>query len=245
MFSPKLYKHTSILFNRRSVNNNQLQPRLPSIYIRKLNLLWFTLVKLRCIQFRTTIVCFSASHSCRCLPILPSQPTSNPTKNEVIVRSTELNRPDCEQGNYNYTNSAANLLQPSIKRRIYGHSEEGCNTKTSAPATTQWTATFKGAKTTKDGLINKYDVSYRPYASRMQVDDVIHDMSLNLSLDHVANRSNDQYGDSGSPRDHPHLQPIAAPWLPTWPSATNAAAPAGKTIYQSLFINKSLMNTNR
>ena len=96
IFSSKLYK-THKYRNRRSVNNNQLQPRSPSIYIRKFNLLCFTLVKLRCIKFRTQTVCFRACHSCRCLPTLPSQPTSKPTKNEVIVRSTELNRLDCEQ----------------------------------------------------------------------------------------------------------------------------------------------------
>ena len=50
---------------------------------------------------------------------------------------------------------------------------------------------FKGAKTTNYGLVNKYDVLP---AGRMQVDYVMHDMSLNLSLDHVSNRSNDQYG---------------------------------------------------
>ena len=90
-------KHTRTLFNRRSVNNNQLQPRSPSIYIRKFDLLCFALLKLRCIQFRTQTVCFSANHSSRCHPILPSQPISNPTKNEVIVRSTDLNRLDSEQ----------------------------------------------------------------------------------------------------------------------------------------------------
>ena len=89
-------KHTSTLFNRRSVNNNQLQPRSPSIDIQKFNLLCFTLVKLRCIKFRIQN-CFSASHSCRCHPTLPSQPTSNPTEREVIVHSTESNRSDCEQ----------------------------------------------------------------------------------------------------------------------------------------------------
>ena len=40
--------------------------------------------------------------------------------------------------------------------------------------------------------INKYDVMP---SGRMHVDDVIHDISLNLSLDHVTYRSNDQYGE--------------------------------------------------
>ena len=92
-----ILKHTCTLFNRRSVNNNQLEPRLPSIYIRKFALLCFTLVKLRCIKCRTRTVCFSASHSSRCHPTLPSKTTTNSTKKEVIVRSTKLNRLDCEQ----------------------------------------------------------------------------------------------------------------------------------------------------
>ena len=53
-------------------------------------------------------------------------------------------------------------------------------------------AAYKGAKTTKHGLINKYEVMP---SGRVQVGDVIHDRSLNLSLDHVTYRSNDQYGE--------------------------------------------------
>ena len=51
---------------------------------------------------------------------------------------------------------------------------------------------LKERKTTKHGLINKYDVMP---SGRMHVDNVIHDMSLNLSLDHVTHSSNDQYGE--------------------------------------------------
>ena len=50
-------------------------------------------------------------------------------------------------------------------------------TQASAPATTPWMVAFKWAKTTNYGLVNKYDVMP---ASRMQDDDVIYDMSLNL-----------------------------------------------------------------
>ena len=59
--------------------------------------------------------------------------------------------------------------------------------KSFAPVTTPWTVDFKWTKTTNYGLVNKYDVMP---AGGMQVDDVIHDMSLNLSLDHVTNRGN-------------------------------------------------------
>ena len=160
-------------------------------------------------------MCFSASHSSRCHPTLPSQPTSNPTKNEVIVHSMELNRPDCEQrtspdvicsshGVMNQGKACAEINSIIIQIRLlicfnfpenHGYMatvKQAAIQKVSAPATTPWTAAFKGAKTTKHGLINKYDVMP---SGRMQVDDVIHDMSLNLSLDHVTNRSNDQYGE--------------------------------------------------
>ena len=82
--------------------------------------------------------------------------------------------------------------------------EKQAATRASAPATTPWTVAFKAAKITNYGLVNKYDAMP---AGRMHVDDVIHDMSLNLSLDHVINRSNYQY---------------AALRLPTWPSTVAA-----------------------
>ena len=126
-------------------------------------------------------------------------------------------------------NSAANLLQPSVKPRIYGHSEAGCNTKASAPATMPWTMAFKGAKTIKHGFVNKYDVMP---AGRMQVDDVITTCHSNCHLTTWPTGATTNTTSSGSPRDHPHLQPVPAPciptWTPTWPSATNVAAPAGK-----------------
>ena len=73
-----------------------------------------------------------------------------------------------------------------MNARIYGHSEAGCKI-----SVRPCDDAVNGTKTTNNGLVNKYDVMP---AGRMEVDDVIHDMSLNLSLDHVTNRSNDQYG---------------------------------------------------
>ena len=118
--------------------------------------------------------------------------------------------------------------------------------KSFAPVTTTWTVAFKWTKTTNYGLVNKYDVMP---AGGMQVEDVIHDMSLNLSLDHVTNQSNDQDRAFWLPTWPSEVvantERPDSPRDPTWPSATNAAAPASKAIYQSMFINKSLMHTTR
>ena len=119
-------------------------------------------------------------------------------------------------------------------------------TQASAPATTPRSVAFKEAKTTNYGLVNKYDAMP---AGSMHVDDVIHDMSLNLSRDHVINPSNDQYEALRLPTWPSAVaanteRPDFARDL-TWLSATNAKDPSGKSIYQPIFINKSLMHTAR
>ena len=119
-------------------------------------------------------------------------------------------------------------------------------TQASAPVTTPWTVAFKEAKMTNYELVNKYDVMP---AGRMQVEDVIHDMSLNLPLDQVTNRSNDQYGaiwlSTWPSAVAANTERPDSSRDPTWPSAINVAAPASKAIYQSMFINKRLMHTTR
>ena len=139
-------------------------------------------------------MCFSARHSFRCLSTLPFQPTSNSTKNEVIVRSTELNL-TCFNLPYNHGYMA------TVKQAA---------TQASAPATMPWMVTFKGAKTTKHGLVSQHDVMS---AGRMQVDDVIttcHSISYLTAWPTEAPTITASYC---SPRDHPQLQPIPAHWL--------------------------------